>query len=285
MDYEIAYKEALNEAIIAYKDEDRHLKATLERIFPELKESEDERVKRIFHSISSKISLHLHDIFTEEEFQCFDAWSIAWLEKQGNKLAETNVCAVDLSSCSEEYRKAYYDGYNKCNRDWLRKQDKKVQGKSALEAIKEEKVDNANKVESKFKVGDWLQYRNAQPFYVEEITSQGYVNGISCLPFSWEGEIHLWTIADAQDGDVLVASDGSIFIFAGVVDCACKYYITLTATNDVKINKEKKGGYWETSRAVYPATKEQRDLLFQKMKESGWGFDFEKKELKKIMEK
>ena len=37
--YEQKYKEALNRAIIAHKDEDRHLKATLERIFPELKES------------------------------------------------------------------------------------------------------------------------------------------------------------------------------------------------------------------------------------------------------
>lgn len=33
-----AYKRALKTAIIEYKDEDRHLKATLEKIFPELKE-------------------------------------------------------------------------------------------------------------------------------------------------------------------------------------------------------------------------------------------------------
>ena len=37
--FEKNYKEALNRAIIAHKDEDRHLKATLERIFPELKEN------------------------------------------------------------------------------------------------------------------------------------------------------------------------------------------------------------------------------------------------------
>ena len=33
---------------------------------------------------------------------------------------------------------------------------------------------------------------------------------------------------------------------------------------------------------AHPATKEQRDLLFQKMKESGYEWDAEKKELKKI---
>ena len=54
-------------------------------IFSELKESKGEKTKRILHSISSKISFHLRDIFTEEEFQCFDAWSHAWLEKQGEQ--------------------------------------------------------------------------------------------------------------------------------------------------------------------------------------------------------
>ena len=63
-------------------------KNTIEYLFPELKESEDEKTKRILHSISSKMSFHLRDIFTEEEFQCFDAWSNAWLEKQGQKSAE-----------------------------------------------------------------------------------------------------------------------------------------------------------------------------------------------------
>ena len=39
MDYEKTYKNDLSRARVAYKDEDRHLKATLERIFPELKEN------------------------------------------------------------------------------------------------------------------------------------------------------------------------------------------------------------------------------------------------------
>ena len=57
-------------------------KDVVERYFPELKESEGEKIKRILHSISSKMGSHLRDIFTEEEFQCFDAWSNAWLKKQ-----------------------------------------------------------------------------------------------------------------------------------------------------------------------------------------------------------
>jgi len=41
------------------------------------------------------------------------------------------------------------------------------------------------------------------------------------------------------------------------------------------------GGMWRVFTA-YPATKEQRDLLFKKMKEAGYEWDAEKKELRKI---
>lgn len=41
-----AYDEALKKASAAYKDKDRHLKATLERIFPELKEDDNERIRK-----------------------------------------------------------------------------------------------------------------------------------------------------------------------------------------------------------------------------------------------
>ena len=41
-----AYDKALKAAVVAHKDEDRHLKATLERIFPEIKESEDEKIHK-----------------------------------------------------------------------------------------------------------------------------------------------------------------------------------------------------------------------------------------------
>jgi len=84
-------------------------------------------------------------------------------------------------------------------------------------------------------------------------------------------------------GDVLAASDGSIFLFAGVVDCACKYYVALK-TDNVIIFDERLEHYWETSRAVHLASKEQRDLLFQKMKEAGYKWNAEELKLEKIEE-
>lgn len=78
------YKEKVI-AILNSQELSKEQKEKLENIFPELKESDDEKVKRIIYSIVTKMSFHVHDIFTEEEFQCFDAWCHTWLEKQDNK--------------------------------------------------------------------------------------------------------------------------------------------------------------------------------------------------------
>lgn len=85
MDYERKYKEALEWMQSLYSDLHGVTKEEAEHYFPELKESDDEKIKRIIYSIIDKIGFHIHDIFTEEEFQCFDAWSHAWLEKQKEK--------------------------------------------------------------------------------------------------------------------------------------------------------------------------------------------------------
>ena len=146
----------------------------------------------------------------------------------------------------------------------------------------------------KFKVGDWLQYRNAKPFLVKEITRQGYVNGDDCLPFSWENEIHLWTIADAKDGDVLIDKSHvgeCVFIFKEARPSDIKTdvnnplaIIGYCGINHIGFTSQLSGlGFGDTVNCTYyPATKEQRDFLFQKMKEAGYQWNPDKKELKKI---
>ena len=74
-----AYDEALEKASAAHKDEDRHLKATLERIFPELKESEDERIKKaIIEFFESEDDNATYSLVRKKDI-------IAWLEKQGKE--------------------------------------------------------------------------------------------------------------------------------------------------------------------------------------------------------
>ena len=72
-----AYDEALEKASAAHKDEDRHLKAILERIFPELKESEDEKIRKEIISI-------LRNAYWTSNKNRFNEL-VAWLEKQRDK--------------------------------------------------------------------------------------------------------------------------------------------------------------------------------------------------------
>lgn len=74
-----------------------------------------------------------------------------------------------------------------------------------------------------------------------------------------------WTINDAKDGDVLAAHE-CLVLFKKLdglnIKCYCTYHFMghQSFYVDTLQNKD----------AFHPATKEQRDLLFQKMKEAGY---------------
>ena len=78
-----AYDEALKKASAAHKDEDRHLKATLERIFPELKEDDDEKIKKDLIQWVDEFPDTIWRGHYKEDI-------IAWLEKQGEDKKEIN---------------------------------------------------------------------------------------------------------------------------------------------------------------------------------------------------
>ncbi len=239
MDYEKKYNEALNKAKHALDCDKEGLVSTdrvlLESIFPELSESEDEKIRK--------------------ELIDFVKSSIA--------------------------------GFHQCDRylAWLEKQGEKPQGKSALEAINEEKVDNANKVEPKFKKGKWIVWQNK--CYKVNYNACGYElidqNGLSTsLEYGTvDSGAHFWTIQDAKDGDVL-SNCHIICIFKRIdeynnIATYCIYNIN---EGFVLFDTETIGSY-----QLKPATKEESDLLFQKMREAGFEWDANKKELKKIEQK
>ena len=80
-----AYDEALKKASAAHKDEDRHLKATLERIFPELKESDDEKMRNFI--INELACLRATDEKGSDRYEELTN-AISWLEKQGKNSAD-----------------------------------------------------------------------------------------------------------------------------------------------------------------------------------------------------
>lgn len=158
--------------------------------------------------------------------------------------------------------------------------DNKPQDKYAQEATKEEKVDNQNCVKSvyndepKFKAGDWIVFTNGNVERIISVGTHGYTfdDGDYLLHDECDKIAHLWSIQDAKDGDVLVSRSPFIYgkqcPYGGLNWCNNKF---IKASNFIF-----------TDSPVHPATKEQRDFLFQKMKEAGYTFDFEKKELKKL---
>jgi len=225
MNYEQKYKEALERAkkwrnapnsdkIPTYANR------VIEEIFPELKESEDERIVKCllnyFHHVRYN-GLDLKGTDVDEV--------ITWLEKQREQ-------------------------------------------------------NHADKVEPKFKVGDWIS-TTLQIVNVDINKELYWFNDGSYLPFADEEYLHLWTIKDAKDGDVLsyVTGEGDLWImiywslyepYKGHV-----HYHTLLV-NEKFTNKGTCCIYIDNLR---PATKEQRELLFQKLKESGYRWDEDKKEV------
>lgn len=219
-----------------------------EVIFPELKESNDERIrKEIIHYLDREITLFNFggDIAT------FKRW-ISWIERQGKH----NDFAF----------------------------------KSTIKAIKEEKTDNTNKVEPKFKTGDWIVNNISKDIFLIKSSNSGYCELEDtkgkfyhpCLPPN--DEFHLWTIYDAKKGDILQANkcilifdslakdiDGNTVI-SSWYHCNTKtFYGMGTCKPDLWVIE-----------GVTPATKEQCDFLFAKMKEAGYEWDAKEKKLTKL---
>lgn len=85
-----AYDGALERASAAYKDDDRHLKATLERIFPELKENDYKKIKNAILNHLKKMlencqddvcGVHVEDAIAlvEKQQDCAKLNERAWL--------------------------------------------------------------------------------------------------------------------------------------------------------------------------------------------------------------
>ena len=214
-------------------------KNTLTNIFPELRESEDERIR-------GAIIDHLKDNNLTE-------WA-AWLEKQGEQ-EEPQVYKTE-------------DG----------------------EIITYSESEGYKVIEPKFKVGDWIVDEHWHMHIVKKVSKideDGYsFNNGDFASFECANEyFYLWTIQDAKDGDILTNGE-IILIFKQFEEPAYRQHIIAYIGLDISGNIQVTDDYWQLGvDKVSPATKEQRELLFKKMNEARYAFDFDKKELKKIEKK
>ena len=163
-------------------------------------------------------------------------------------------------------------------KQWLEKQSEQESSQ-----INEQKP--TNKIEPKFKVGDWVVDNCGYVWKIEGILNQFYLlEGIevdeSRPTIDWvDNTFHLWTIQDAKDGDILAAHE-CLVIFKEIdglnIKCYCTYhYLGLNPSfyRDTLQNKD----------AFLPATKEQRDALMKAMKDAGYVWDEKKKELRELI--
>lgn len=158
---------------------------------------------------------------------------------------------------------------------WLEKQGSQILANSAKTC----------KVESKFKVGDWVVDNQGKVGQISSVTDDGYgfcLYDGTYVSGCWKDNYHLWTIQDAKDGDVLVVNN-EVFIYAHrkQMYCIAVAHCFVDIAGDFYIDGE--FGYVEYGKTtISPATKEMCDLLFQKMKEEGYEWDAEKKKLKRV---
>ena len=276
MDYEQKYKEALEKAQKALEVCGTDKCETARQIFslfPELKESEDERIrKEILQSIRDNMVVIHKD-------KC-----IAWLEKQGEQKSiwhnedeepqRDSLILLIMQSGTPIVAKIIEPNhtFNHGER-WAYIDD-------LLEKQGEQKT--IDKSEPKFHEGDWVVSKLGNVWYIDSFDNKNYkvtdINGNhNCFPIYIQDRLHLWTIQDAKDGDVL-ASDNSIFIFQE--EYIAEKPIAYCGLMNGRFLVDGENACW-TNERYYPATKEQCNILFTKMKGAGYEWDAEKKELKK----
>lgn len=139
--------------------------------------------------------------------------------------------------------------------------------------------------ETKFKVGDWVVRGNtiAQILDIQEQYYIGVdINGkdFTSSRFLNNDKIHLWTIADAKDGDILQLGFVTA-IFQKCIGNNCKCYCSVCEGEFEIPSQDGDDNIYGCYNAA-PANKEQRDTLFAKMKEAGYEWYYKEKELKKI---
>ena len=143
-------------------------------------------------------------------------------------------------------------------------------------------------VEPKFKVGDWITDGNIT-VQIEDIRNNSYIysDGVLYSTRTADKVYHLWSIADAKDGDVLVTTKirNCPFIYRKTSrnNGLAYYYAGVDGDGNFCEGCLKRTLYhFGSVENVVPATKKQRDLLFAKMRDAGYQWDADKKKLRKI---
>ena len=275
MDYEKKYKDALERARqFSEHPLQEDSSNIVEYIFPELRESKDEKIRQKFIKLvkmSNEVGgFALHKWEADE--------MLAWLKKQGEHANFHNKIQIGDKVTRNEA--GMLVNISQLNR-----------------IAKTRRVKPADKVEPKFHEGEWIVWKDK--CYKVNYNGCGYElvdqDGLSTsLEYDTIDEnAHIWDVTtDAKAGDVLASElCDSIILFKGIkdynIDFYCDYdFSKIDIPGDrFSVNNGQHYGNIEDSKDFHPSTKEQRDTLLKAMADAGYTFDFDKKELKKIEKK
>ena len=258
MDYKEKYEQALERVgellSRCIDDRDRRTKVyrveDIESIFPELKEPKDELtwLTKYIEEEAYSLSMDIRDNEDRIKLKKLQK-ALAWLEKQGEYKS-----IIDGILTATDYDKMFQN----CN-------------------------------VHKFNIGDWIVDKSGLTQQVLDLRGGIYTCTYNSFTTDCESNYYLWTIQDAKDGDILyLQHDGKehIIIYKGIikerfrtfVSAYCAYNGIVDAFCFADVSRYADIAYG----SIMPATKEQRDLLFVKIKEAGYEWDAEKKELMKI---
>ena len=145
-------------------------------------------------------------------------------------------------------------------------------------------------VEHKFDVDNWITDVSGKVWHIDDIEGNGYLvslyekGDVTILPFTIDNRYSLWTIQNAEDGNILVyGKDRRPFIFKGLLD---KFHpncpVAYCGIDYINVFTVSTGDRWWTDEEVMPATKQKIDYLFRKMKEAGYMWNPDTKELKEM---
>ena len=268
-------------------------KIIAEEIFPGLKESEDEKIKKaIIEFFESEDDNTTYSLVRKKDI-------IAWLERQGEQYPSQTNEREWLYLVSDVL--TWKDGIGKYLDDQrLQELSKRLCSEYARKLYNPSVLSNSSdtgkneqnytdKIEPIFKVGDWVVNKFGDSWYIDSLDKKNYQvsdgkGNYNYFPISKQDEMHLWTIQDAKDGDILACKE-EILLFKsysklqGRISLYCWYN---GHTNNFH-SKEVIDILLTTRNKVYPATKEQRDLLFQKIKEAGYKWNVKTKTLDKLV--
>ena len=283
----------------------------IEEIFPELKESKDKKIREaILKGLidcrdapdlgwSNFGGIHIDDC-------------IAWLEKQGDKdkliqeLGEykvkytQEVLEKHITSMSnkdderlrkntiaflKDFAELGYENAVECIA-WLEKQGETTPILSNSSNIGKNEQKSADKIEPKFKISDWVVNKFGDSWHIDSFDKKNYQvsdgkGNYNYFPISKQDEMHLWTIQDVRDGDVIFYDEGWICIFKCIHGIWYSSYCFITDDGEFHTGYERHAVDSTIHGNAHPATKEQRDIIMKAMNDDGYKWDSEKKELKK----